>query len=1051
MGGDGGPRQWARADGGAVVVQAGGDATVHLGARPRVRPVAVPVAAERFTGRQRVVDGLLRHLAPDADHNGVAAVTGMGGVGKTSLAVQVAREGLARGLFPGGVLFENLHGYSTVESVPPGAAAGRLLRALGVPPGEVPPDDERVTAWRSAIARERQPVLVVLDNAGSAGQVAPLLAEPPHRTLITSRTVLSALAARAFPLDVFEPDESVRFLDTALRTARPDDGRVTGAHPDAVELAGYCGHLPLALKVVVALLRDDPGTTVADLAEVLRDERTRLAELGYPDEDGEHRPLAVRAAFELSYRELTDAQARAFRLLTAVPGPSASTEAVTAALDLPDRRSRRLVTDLARLHLLDRLPGDRWRMHDLVRLYAEERAAADTGADRPAAARDRVHAHYAARATAANRWSGRRSLVTDEEERRHREAVAWWDGEAPAVVAAVVAAHRDGRHDVVLRLAEALSGHLENRHRLDDAVLVGRTALDSARHLDVTAVRRASSLLGNAYRLAHRYRDAIPLLEEACRLSEEDTEEAGAHLHNLGLAHFRNGDFAEAERCHARDYRICRRQGRVVGVIGAMTARADALRMLDRVAEAVHLLNGSIVLSIAVGSRRDEALARVNLAVTCLDNLPGTRAGFVIWQLCRALRIACEDGDVRGRASVLRNLAAAYRLRDQCHRDAAWHWRRRAAELYRELGDPGLAAAIEDQEWVDPPHPAEDCVHERGDREVAHRVREWLEDLPHAVLRGDHGRLDEAAFAGESLVWLGSTRTDRAREINPRGLLLGLEDPRAETMTSPLADTTWEAVAAVVGRVEADPVAAVERVAPLLVDDLTAAAHRPIPAGELGRAVDAVADVWSAAEPHLSRLAEFTVEALLPARAAVVNHLVVLGRAREAVAHGESTLSDALRLLGPAHHVTATARANLGGALLAVGRTDRATELFVANTDHPTGDDRARLAARRNVAVAHYASGRAPVASKLLRDALRDEARLLGPDDPDSVGTRYWLARCLADTGRVAEAVEHLERARDHPGTTPALSRELRQVRLLLIALYRRSGRARDALLETWA
>ncbi|GAA1304239.1 hypothetical protein [Saccharothrix xinjiangensis] len=91
------------------------------------------------------------------------------------------------------------------------------------------------------------------------------------------------------------------------------------------------------------------------------------------------------------------------------------------------------------------------------------------------------------------------------------------------------------------------------------------------------------------------------------------------------------------------------------------------------------------------------------------------------------------------------------------------------------------------------------------------------------------------------------------------------------------------------------------------------------------------------------------------------------------------------------------------------------------------------------------------MALKLLRDSLRERERLLGPGDPDLIGARYWPARCLADAGRVAEAIGHLERARDHPGTTIALSRELEGVRALLITLYQRSGRVQDALLESWA
>ncbi|MFD7658347.1 tetratricopeptide repeat protein, partial [Actinosynnema sp. NPDC059797] len=220
---------------------------------------------------------------------------------------------------------------------------------------------------------------------------------------------------------------------------------------------------------------------------------------------------------------------------------------------------------------------------------------------------------------------------------------------------------------------------------------------------------------------------------------------------------------------------------------------------------------------------------------------------------------------------------------------------------------------------------------------------------------------------------------------------------------------------------------------------------------ELERAVDAVGEAWSAARPHLSELSGEAVEGLLLARSAAVNHLTSLTLHRRAVALGEDVLADVLALLGPAHHVTVAARANLGGALLGVGRADRAVALFAENAACPAGDDREALGRRRNLALAHHAAGRGAVALKLLRDSLREGERLLGPDDPDLIGTRYWLARCLADAGRVAEAVGHLERAREHPGTTFAVTRELEEVRSLLITLYRRSGRVQDALLENWS
>ncbi|MEU5115076.1 NB-ARC domain-containing protein [Streptomyces longwoodensis] len=351
------------------------------GGRPRKEPPraseaskssqTLPADIADFTGRDAEVRELLGSLKPGASADVVLVAAGMAGVGKTALAVHAAHRAYRAGWFPGGVLFVDLQGFSPDASLDAADTAAVLLRALGrrtAPPSA----QERAGALHSLLAG-RPPVLIVLDNAASAKQLTGLPPHPPHRLLITSRDTLSALpSARRVRLDSLSAQESVLLLDRALHRARPGDDRVT-AEPDAARrIAEMCGFRPLALCITVAQLRDDPYRSLADQADTLAQARARLGLLSYDDVDAEGRPLAVRAAFDLSFAQLVDAHKRAFRLLGALPGPDVGQETAAVALDRSADDTYRLLADLVRRHLLRRRPGGRWDMHDLLHLYAAE-------------------------------------------------------------------------------------------------------------------------------------------------------------------------------------------------------------------------------------------------------------------------------------------------------------------------------------------------------------------------------------------------------------------------------------------------------------------------------------------------------------------------------------------------------------------------------------------------------------------------------------------------------------------------------------------------------
>ncbi|AUG80157.1 hypothetical protein CFP65_5455 [Kitasatospora sp. MMS16-BH015] len=343
------------------VLQAG---SVHL-PKPQPAPFGLP-ARSVFVGRERQLAKLAEALGADGELVAVSALAGLGGVGKTALAVEAAYR--ARELFPGGILFIDLRGYDEAR-LTADQALDTLLHALGeTPPPGLPAKQQR---YRSVLAALPAPLLLIADNASTADQITPLLpGDPRHRVLVTSRHTLAdrTLAPRHLTLDTLTEAESVALL---TELAGPDP-----AHP---ELAELCGHLPLALRITAALLTDrTPTELVADLA----DTRERLTELDHgPD-------FAVRAAFDLSHRRLTPEEARLFALLPHAPGQDIALPAATALADRTPRGTARLLRGLTRAHLLQHSHG-RYRLHDLVRLYA-----ADCPTTEAAAARARVTDYY---------------------------------------------------------------------------------------------------------------------------------------------------------------------------------------------------------------------------------------------------------------------------------------------------------------------------------------------------------------------------------------------------------------------------------------------------------------------------------------------------------------------------------------------------------------------------------------------------------------------------------------------------------------------------------
>ena len=669
-----------------VVIQRGGAAVPEALAGLPPRPGG-------FTGRESETAALLRALDPagelkEAPAVLVAAVSGLGGIGKTALAVETAHLAVERGWFPGGVLFIDLHGYDQ-EPVTADRALQALLRALGVMPEHIPAGaDERVALYRSTLAvraQERGAVLVLADNASSPDQVRPLLpGDGRHRVLVTSRDRLPQLGSRLVPLDQLTPKEAYELLDRALRIADPDDTRVVDDPGAAEQLAVLCGHLPLALQIAVALLAEDPGQPVTELVAELGESRDRLGHL----DDGER---SVRAAFELSYRRLSSDQARLLRLLALAPGPEASDEVVTALVGAEASPVRELKA-LARAHLVERGSGRGWwRLHDLVRVFGVDVGSREEGD----AARERVLGFYLRCAYLADdrlRWLPGMPVPVRFGDRA--QTLAWFDGERAGLVNAVGWAREERFAEDAVQLGICLGQYLDWRRYFDDLIAVTEAAWQAAhRSGDGLAEAMAWDNMGGALWRENRAEEAIEAHYRARDLFQAvgDGQREARAWNNLGLSLMQGGRAEEAivAYSHARD--LNRTANDCRGEASALTNMGQALKTVGRTGEAITAHTRARDLFRAVGDRHNEGLLWNNIGNSLHSH---GRAEEAMEAYRRSLEICREFEDSYGEGTALYSLARAHQA---AHRPTeARNAYLQSADAYTRANAPAEAAESRD-------------------------------------------------------------------------------------------------------------------------------------------------------------------------------------------------------------------------------------------------------------------------------------------------------------------------------------------------------------------
>ncbi|KUO04704.1 ATP-binding protein [Streptomyces caeruleatus] len=650
------------------------------------------------------MDRLLPRLAPAANTEAatlpllISAVTGMGGIGKTALAVEAAHRALAKGWFPGGTLFVDLRGYDD-NPVTADQAVLALLDALGVHGPDLPPTTARqYDTYRALLAERQDRTLLVLDNVSTPSQYLPLLPGTAHHgVLITSRDRPDALPLRVIDLEVLDPDESAALVTRALHEADERDDRPAREPTALRELTALCGHLPLALQIAGAMLRRRRHRGIASLvAEIGKGaDPAAVLDNGSSGTDVYGRSLLLRPVLETSYRRLPPDQARLLRLLALAPGAETGTEAVAALADLDTEATLSLLEDLAATHLVSPVQdgvgsasGLRWRLHDLVRGFGAGVVAGDAGLrEEGEAARERVLAFYYRWADAADDrlrwWPGSRE---PERFADRGQALAWLDSERAGLVAAALWAREERHADTAVRLALCLGTYLDWRRYFDDWITVMRAAQEASyRAGDRHNEARAWNNLGAALREAGRVEEAIDAHTRARDLFQaaEDRHGEAAAWNNLGSALREAGRVEEAIDAHTRALDLCQAAGNRHGEASAWNNLGLALQEAGRVEEAIEAHTRDLDLCRAAEHRHREATAWGNLGVALRK---AGRAAEAIEAYGKGLEVCREFEDWYGAGQNLRNLARAHEHANRpAHAHTLWL---QAADAYTRANAP---------------------------------------------------------------------------------------------------------------------------------------------------------------------------------------------------------------------------------------------------------------------------------------------------------------------------------------------------------------------------
>jgi tetratricopeptide (TPR) repeat protein len=600
----------------------------------------------------------------------------MPGVGKTTLAVHVAHALSSR--FPDRQLFINLHAHTPGrEPTAPGDVLAGLLTATGVDPGFLPGDlDGRAAMWRDRMAGQR--ALLILDNAASSTQVAPLLPGGGNcLVLITSRRHLGDLPGAVAPvlLNALAAEQAEEMFTRLAPRAATDLG-------GAAEVARLAGFLPLAISLLARVYARHPSWTLANLAAETRDSLLTLK--------AEHTTIA--AAFEVSYQHLDPALQRLFDLLGLHPGTTADSYAAAALADISLGEAGGLLEALHGEGLLTEAGYRRYAMHDLLRRYARDHAAADPGAEQAlgrlldyyqhtaALAQDRMGRHTPPGLPTPTLAPAAAPALQDA-----GQALTWARAERDSLLACLDHATRAGQHARVIALTAALAELLRLDGSWTMAITLHTTALQSAWHLgDRLGQAKTLNNLGTVRRMTSDFPGAAADLEQAVAIYRDIGDRLGQANALLALGEVRRltSDFPEAAEDSEQALAIYRDIGDRLGQANALLYLGFARRMTGDLPDAAGALEQALVIYRDIGDRLGQASV-----LLCLGEVRRLTGDFpaAARDTKQALTILRDTGNRLGQANALNYLGIV--LRSTGDYLSAISDFEQALDIYRDIGN----------------------------------------------------------------------------------------------------------------------------------------------------------------------------------------------------------------------------------------------------------------------------------------------------------------------------------------------------------------------------
>lgn len=663
----------------------------------RPRPFLLPRDILNFIGRNHVLQTLDELLDSGANDSAVVTLDGQPGVGKTALATRWGHR--RRDSFPDGQLYVDLNGYGPGSPTDPATALATLLDALGVPPEHMPNDvHERAALIRHELLGRR--VLVILDNAFDSAHIGPLLtATDPSPVLITSRQKLSLLAyrhgAHSITVPTLMSDESI-----ALLGRRISDTHFRNDLPAIKDLAALCGGLPLGLQIVGEHVAARPDVPLRDLVQHLRSRRRLLYAGGHGDSGSN----TLHAVFDWSCNGLPEGADRLFRFLGLHPSTHVSTQAAAAVGGLSARETEYIFDVLVGAHLVHQQDTDSYRIHDLLHLYAAERAQEElSAADREEAVHRMADWYLHTTIDAISKLNpdgpsvpflAKNTGVAHQTFPSEDAAIRWCIRERRQIIAVCRYAADYGFHSHVWRMAGVSSDVLTRYGDPHDLLDVHQIALQAAR---IAGARDGEAgILNNIGGIEfslENHENSARYFAQALTIFREIDDERGESvtLFNLGNTRLERGSLRGAIELHELSLAISERLDDKLGQASVFHRLGEAYQRLDRPEVAADYYQRSLSIHIQLKDSRGQAATLAKMAELSVEGNDPARA----ISLCdQALVTNRRTLDQRRTAETLSTRARAYyQLGDHDHVITS---AREAAAAYHAIGHSrGEARALD--------------------------------------------------------------------------------------------------------------------------------------------------------------------------------------------------------------------------------------------------------------------------------------------------------------------------------------------------------------------